>query len=112
MTSAPGRLRFDHDHVVTHDERYANGRATRTSIPRSAHALYRADASRDPLGVLDRQHQSRVPELVPLRIARMLEDPFAFYRGTAAIQAADFAGEPSTGAGVVMCGDADRRAHV
>ncbi|MFF1877947.1 DUF2252 domain-containing protein [Leifsonia sp. NPDC058230] len=106
MTRAPGRLRFDHAHVVTHAERMEEGRAARTRLPRSAHAHYVPDARRDPLGVLDRQHEKRLPDLIPLRIARMLQDPFAFYRGTAAIQAADLAGEPTTGAHVAICGDA------
>ncbi|WP_223694848.1 DUF2252 domain-containing protein [Leifsonia poae] len=106
MSRAPGRLRFDHAHVVTHDENIEQGRAARAILPRSAHAVYEPAAGRDPLGVLDRQHRSRLPDLVPLRIARMLRDPFAFYRGTAAIQAADLAGAPTTGVGVVTCGDA------
>jgi uncharacterized protein (DUF2252 family) len=106
MNRAPGRLRFDHAHVVTSAERVEEGRAARTRIPRSAQARYEPDARRDPLGVLDRQHQHRLPDLIPLRIARMLQDPFAFYRGTAAIQAADLAGAPTTGAQVAVCGDA------
>jgi len=106
MNRAPGRLRFDHDHVVTNEERREQGREARSVLPRSAHGHYESDARRDPLGVLDRQHATRLPDLVPLRIARMLQDPFAFYRGTAAIQAADLAGEATTGAGVVLCGDA------
>ncbi|MFF1574685.1 DUF2252 domain-containing protein [Leifsonia sp. NPDC058292] len=106
MNRAPGRLRFDHAPVVTHDERFQRGRAARAALPRSAHGRYEADAHRDPLGVLDRQHETRLPDLVPLRVARMLQNPFAFYRGTAAIQAADLAGEANTGAGVVLCGDA------
>jgi uncharacterized protein (DUF2252 family) len=36
----------------------------------------------------------------------MLQNPFAFYRGTAAIQAADLAGTPVTGTDVTICGDA------
>ncbi|GAA1446273.1 DUF2252 domain-containing protein [Leifsonia poae] len=106
MNRAPGRLRFDHDHVVTHEERYESGRAARSRIPRSSQAHYVPDAARDPLGVLDQQHARRLPDLVPLRIARMLQDPFAFYRGTAAIQAADLAGLPTSGADIVICGDA------
>ncbi len=47
-----------------------------------------------------------MPELVPLRNARMLASPFAFYRGSAAIMAADLAHTPSTGIVVQLCGDA------
>jgi uncharacterized protein (DUF2252 family) len=37
---------------------------------------------------------------------RMLQNPFTFYRGTAALQAADLAEGPTTGADVTICGDA------
>jgi uncharacterized protein (DUF2252 family) len=47
-----------------------------------------------------------VPELVPIRYARMLESPFAFFRGAAAIMAADLATTPTTGLQVQLCGDA------
>jgi uncharacterized protein (DUF2252 family) len=36
----------------------------------------------------------------------MAESPFAFYRGAAAVMAADLAGTPSTGIRVQLCGDA------
>jgi uncharacterized protein (DUF2252 family) len=99
-------LRFEHAHVTTDEERYAAGRSARKAVPRGAHADYRPQPDRDPLGILDRQHAGRLPHLIPLRIERMLQDPFGFFRGTAALQAADLAGEPTTDAGVVLCGDA------
>lgn len=86
-------------------ERMAEGRAARERTPRSALAhLERGD--RDPLGILDEQNATRLPELVPLRIERMSASPFAFYRGTAAIQAADLARDPHSGILVPSCGDA------
>jgi uncharacterized protein (DUF2252 family) len=36
----------------------------------------------------------------------MLASPFAFYRGAAAVMAADLAGTPSSGFDVQLCGDA------
>jgi hypothetical protein len=48
----------------------------------------------------------RIERLVPIRYGRMLASPFAFYRGAAAIMAADLAGTPCTGIGVQACGDA------
>ena len=45
-------------------------------------------------------------ELVPIRHARMLTSPFAFFRGAAAIMAADLASTPRTGFDVQLCGDA------
>jgi uncharacterized protein (DUF2252 family) len=92
--------------VTTDEERYEAGRAARKTVPRSSHAEYRAHADRDPLGILDRQHAGRLPHLIPLRIERMLQDSFGFFRGTAALQAADLAGEVTTDTGVVICGDA------
>jgi uncharacterized protein (DUF2252 family) len=45
-------------------------------------------------------------DLVPIRYGRMLASPFAFYRGAAAIMAADLASRPDTGLEVQLCGDA------
>lgn len=61
---------------------------------------------RRPLGILERQNATRVPELVPLRTERMSASPFAFYRGTAALMAADLARGPSSQILVASCGDA------
>ncbi len=45
-------------------------------------------------------------ELVPIRYGRMLVSPFTFYRGAAAVMAADLAETPSSGLVVQACGDA------
>lgn len=87
-------------------ELLAAGREARTSVPRSAHAEYSPSPGRDPLGILATQHEARLQQLVDLRVQRMGTDAFSFYRGTAAIQAADLASGPTTGAEVVICGDA------
>ena len=55
---------------------------------------------------LQAQAEGRVPELVPIRNGRMLASPFAFFRGSAAVMAADLATRPSTGLRVQLCGDA------
>jgi len=60
----------------------------------------------DPLQVLAEQDKARVPELVPVRYGRMLVSPFTFYRGAAAIMAADLAIAPNSGLTVQLCGDA------
>ncbi|MDN4598642.1 DUF2252 domain-containing protein [Leifsonia virtsii] len=88
------------------DELYEAGRAAREVLPRSAAAEYVPPPGRDPIGILRRQHEDRLQNLVDLRVQRMSADAFAFYRGTAAIQAADLAEAPTTGAEVVICGDA------
>jgi uncharacterized protein (DUF2252 family) len=82
-----------------------SGKAVRGSVPRSAHAEL-GTASRDPLQILRAQDASRVAELVPIRYGRMLVSPFTFFRGAAAVMAADLAGTPTTGLPVQLCGDA------
>ncbi|MFC0599018.1 DUF2252 domain-containing protein [Streptomyces palmae] len=88
-------------------ERARRGRALRAAVPRSSHAEYQPPPDRsDPVDVLEAQSARRVPELVPLRYGRMLESPFRFYRGAAAIMAADLSRTPSTGLTTQLCGDA------
>ena len=83
------------------------GFAAREATPPAAHAeLPAAVARRDPIAVLERQAADRVPELVPIRHGRMLASPFAFYRGAAAVMAADLAGTPDSGLRAQLCGDA------
>lgn len=83
----------------------AAGKAGRGSVPRSSHRDWK-QASRDPLSILIQQDETRVPELVPIRYGRMLASPFAFYRGGAAVMAADLATTTSAGFEVQLCGDA------
>jgi uncharacterized protein (DUF2252 family) len=60
----------------------------------------------DPVEILVLQARTRTPELVPIRYGRMLRSPFAFFRGAAAIMAADLAGTTVSGTRVQLCGDA------
>jgi uncharacterized protein (DUF2252 family) len=88
-------------------ERAAAGRAARSQARRSTHGEWQPDAERpDPIAVLEKQAASRVPELVPIRYGRMAASPFAFYRGAAAVMAADLAATPVSGLRVQACGDA------
>ncbi len=88
-------------------ERVARGKAARAEVPRSSHASFEPAAHRpDPIELLERQAQTRVPELVPIRYGRMLVSPFAFYRGAALIMASDLAATPRSGLTVQCCGDA------
>jgi uncharacterized protein (DUF2252 family) len=61
---------------------------------------------RDPIEILIRQAQTRTPALVPIRYGRMVRSPFAFFRGGAAIMAADLAGTEVSGIRAQLCGDA------
>jgi uncharacterized protein (DUF2252 family) len=58
------------------------------------------------VAVLEEQDKTRVPELVPIRYGRMLVSPLTFFRGAAAIMAADLADGPRTGLQAQLCGDA------
>jgi uncharacterized protein (DUF2252 family) len=88
-------------------ERAVAGRAARDAAPRSSHGEWSSAADRaDPVELLERQAVSRVGQLVPLRYGRMLASPFAFYRGAAAVMAADLAATPRSGFTAQLCGDA------
>ena len=88
-------------------ERAGRGKALRSETPRSSHAAWQPPENRaDPVALLAAQNANRVPELVPIRHGRMLASPFAFFRGGAAVMAADLADTPQTGIQVQLCGDA------
>lgn len=92
---------------LTVAERVARGKAAREEVPRSSHAVFEPAPHRvDPIGLLDRQAETRVPELVPIRYGRMLVSPFTFYRGAAMIMASDLVATPRSGLNVQCCGDA------
>jgi len=91
----------------TIEERIAAGKALRVKFPRIKQGEYKPSAKRaDPVSILEVQGKTRLPELVPIRYARMLTSPFAFLRGSAAVMAADLAAGPKpTGITVQACGD-------
>ncbi|WP_253855873.1 DUF2252 domain-containing protein [Mycobacterium colombiense] len=86
-------------------EDLARGRALRKTAPRRSLAQL-TPSTRTATEILVAQNADRLKELVPLRFARMLADPFSFYRGSAAVMAADLAASPSSGIEVMCCGDA------
>jgi uncharacterized protein (DUF2252 family) len=91
---------------ATVEERLAAGRALRQKVPRSAHGSWAPAARRaDPIELLQHSDHGRVGELLPIRYGRMKKSPFAFYRGSAAIMAADLPHSPVTGLRVQACGD-------
>jgi uncharacterized protein (DUF2252 family) len=85
----------------------ARGRAARATVPRSSHGEWTPATGRpDPVATLHQQTASRLPELVPIRYGRMLVSPFTFFRGAAAVMAADLAETQTSGLVVQACGDA------
>ncbi|MGH9079157.1 MAG: DUF2252 family protein, partial [Acidimicrobiales bacterium] len=92
---------------ATPAERSAFGRQVRAAVPRSRHGEWQPGADRgDPLEILALQATTRLPDLVPIRYGRMAASAFAFFRGAAAVMAADLAREEQTGLDVQLCGDA------
>jgi uncharacterized protein (DUF2252 family) len=92
--------------AVSPDERRARGRALRPRVPRASHAEWSPGPQRNPLELLEEQSRSRITRLIPLRWARMAASPLAFYRGAAAVMAADLAETAVTGIEVQTSGDA------
>ncbi len=87
-------------------EEFAAGKARRKTTPRAAHAEPGVVADkRDIISILEHSNADRLEQLIPVRHSRMVESPFAFFRGSAAIQAADLARTPDAGITVQACGD-------
>jgi len=91
-------------HALPVKQREEKGRALREGARRRAHAGWTV-AKRDPIEILIEQDRRRLPELVPLRYARMKASPFAFLRGSAKVMATDLATTPSNGLMVQAAGD-------
>lgn len=83
-----------------------HGRSLRESLPRSEQGRFVLPEDRDPLRILQEQNERRLQDLVPVRMGRMLQSPFTYYRGTAGPMAYDLAAGPTTNLRVASCGDA------
>ena len=89
------------------DSRAAAGRAARKRLSRTEHGELGLDAKRpDPIRQLLSSIDGRIERLLPIKYARMSVSPFAFFRGSVSIMAADLASQPHTGLTVQLCGDA------
>ena len=82
------------------------GKALRDKCPRDSHAEWKPPHNRpDPVRVVLKTDEGRLPDLLALRHGRMVLSPFTFYRGSAFAMAQDLAGTPSTGIRVQCGGD-------
>src|SRR4030088_180754 len=86
-------------------EYFKQGKALRLKTPREAHADLKGPMKRDAVAILAESDPDRGPELIPERYARMMQTPFAFLRGAAAVMATDLAGQPMAGIPVQAGGD-------
>ncbi|MBU3702694.1 MAG: DUF2252 domain-containing protein [Acidimicrobiia bacterium] len=93
--------------TVSRGRRRARGKAARSQARRSELGRWAPGPDRvDPVALLDAQNANRFPDLVPVRWGRMVASPFAFFRGSAAVMAADLATSPVSGLVTQVCGDA------
>jgi uncharacterized protein (DUF2252 family) len=94
------------DPAASKAARFDTGVAVRKVTPRSSHQEWTPSENReDPVEILIKSSAGRIESLLPIRYSRMMESPFAFFRGAAAIMAADLANTPNSGIDLQLCGD-------
>jgi uncharacterized protein (DUF2252 family) len=99
-------VRLPQTHTGQLEVRIADGKALRRGCSRKAQAEWNPPSDRrDPVDLLIENSQGRIEELLPIRYGRMAANPFAFYRGAAAIMAYDLSHTRSTGVNFQICGD-------
>ena len=92
---------------LTRRARARLGKGRRAEVPRASHSVWEPPPDRsDPVQMLNADAEGRIAELLPVRNGRMLSSAFAFFRGSAAVMAADLAATPRTGIEAQLCGDA------
>jgi uncharacterized protein (DUF2252 family) len=88
------------------EQRLAQGKELRERVPRSSQAPWKPAPNRpDPIQLLKYTDRGRLEALLPIRYGRMKQSPFGFFRGSAALMAADLSTTPSSGLRVQACGD-------
>jgi uncharacterized protein (DUF2252 family) len=91
-------------------ERLQFGQNLRKKFKRSDQAKWDGTKRKhDPIDIILEVNRHRIPELVPIKMARMALSPFAFFRGNVPVMAADMSVLPSTGITAQICGDAHVR---
>jgi uncharacterized protein (DUF2252 family) len=103
MTRSP----TERNRLPSKDQRRAAGKALRAKTPREAHGkvILGQGGKRDVVTLIKAQNEDRLENLIPVRHGRMSQSAFAFFRGTAGVQAHDLAGTPHSGIIVQACGD-------
>ena len=95
------------DLAATAAERRDTGRAARRRAPRAGIGEWdEAARGHDALETVLTQNVIRLQEVVPLRHQRMARSPWNYFRGAAAVMAADLASRPHSNLEVQLCGDA------
>ena len=92
--------------ILTKEQRHEAGKALREKCPRTSHGeVVLGQGERDVVKLIEASNKDRLENLVPIRHGRMVQSAFAYFRGTALIQAHDLKGTPNSGIIVHSCGD-------
>ena len=107
VVALPNRKSNASEPAQRREARLKEGRTRRESLSRKQLSQVHSRSRQfDSIKLLLQHDRERITKLLPLKYARMAVSPFAFYRGSVAIMAADLAAEPNTGIMVQLCGDA------
>lgn len=105
--TAPTPVGARHDFAASTEERRDLGRQSRILAPREGLGDWdERSRGHDPIETILAQNDARLAEVVPIRHERMAASPWNFYRGAAAVMAADLASRPHSRLEVQLCGDA------
>ena len=92
--------------ILTNELRREAGKALREKCPRTSHRdVVLGQGERDVVELIEASNKDRLENLTPVRHGRMVQSAFAYFRGTAMIQAYDLKDTPSSGIIVHSCGD-------
>jgi uncharacterized protein (DUF2252 family) len=84
--------------IPSREERLEAGKSLRKKCPRQSHGkVILGQGERDVVALIESSNEDRLENLIPIRHGRMLQSPFAYFRGTALIQAHDLARTPVSG---------------
>jgi uncharacterized protein (DUF2252 family) len=98
---------WPHDLRASAAERNAAGKAARKRVKRGALGTWmERDREHDALATILAQNETRDRELVPIRHYRMAASAWNYFRGAAAVMAADLAAHPDSRLMVQLGGDA------
>lgn len=93
--------------TVIAPETLGAGKSARKAVPRSNLARWdESGRGHDSLKTILAQNTIRAQDLLPIRHGRMAASPWTYFRGAAAVMAADLGSAPNSGLGVQLCGDA------
>jgi len=92
--------------ILTKEQRHEAGKVLRENCPRQSHGdVVLGQGERDIVKLIEVSNKDRLENLIPVRHGRMVQSAFAYFRGTAMVQAHDLKGTPSSGIVVHSCGD-------